>query len=215
MPICRGASSSSSASLGHGGCSGEFDGRRGGEPAERRPVGGHRPKRRLQVRRALAPTRTPRAVWPRGALEEGGFSHFGRACASRSASCVARRYIILELSLGGETKQVVRGNGEAEFHADIYDKETTALKKQKPGIKIEVRGGGRIRHEPAEKRVFVYGCEPPPRHSSPSAAHPRSSPPARVPHPPSRMPATRCPSGAPNTPRPRSSSARSSRTTCP
>ncbi|XP_062446912.1 14 kDa phosphohistidine phosphatase [Rhea pennata] len=52
-------------------------------------------------------------------------------------------------------KDVVRGYGWAEYHADIYDKTASELEKQ--GYGCECLGGGRISHQSGEKRIHVYG----------------------------------------------------------
>jgi len=53
-------------------------------------------------------------------------------------------------------KLVVRGNAESEYHADIY--EPFCQKTEGPlGMDCQCRGGGRINHNAAEKKILVYG----------------------------------------------------------
>ncbi|XP_025929159.1 14 kDa phosphohistidine phosphatase [Apteryx rowi] len=55
----------------------------------------------------------------------------------------------------GNGKDIVRGYGWAEYHADIYDKTASELEKQ--GYDCECLGGGRISHQREEKKIHVYG----------------------------------------------------------
>lgn len=53
-------------------------------------------------------------------------------------------------------KLVVRGNAEAEYHADVY--EAFCRKTNGPlGMDCQCRGGGRINHNASEKKILVYG----------------------------------------------------------
>uniref|UniRef100_A0A8V1A8U1 14 kDa phosphohistidine phosphatase n=1 Tax=Gallus gallus TaxID=9031 RepID=A0A8V1A8U1_CHICK len=52
-------------------------------------------------------------------------------------------------------KEVVRGHGWAEYHADIYDRAAAELEPQ--GFDCECLGGGRISHQSREKKIHVYG----------------------------------------------------------
>jgi len=55
-----------------------------------------------------------------------------------------------------EQRLVVRGNADAEYHADIY--EEFCRKTEGPlGMDCQCRGGGRINHNAAEKKILVYG----------------------------------------------------------
>ncbi|XP_035463850.1 14 kDa phosphohistidine phosphatase [Scophthalmus maximus] len=51
---------------------------------------------------------------------------------------------------------IVRGYGWAEYHADIYDKVSEELEKG-GHLDCECIGGGRIKHEPQDKKIHVYG----------------------------------------------------------
>ncbi|KAM3874581.1 14 kDa phosphohistidine phosphatase [Diretmus argenteus] len=51
---------------------------------------------------------------------------------------------------------IVRGFAWAEFHADIYDKVSEEL-EEGGLLDCECVGGGRIRHEPQNKKIHVYG----------------------------------------------------------
>lgn len=53
------------------------------------------------------------------------------------------------------SKMIVRGNKRGCYHADIYDE--TLSKLQPLGLDSECVGGGRIKHTPQEKKLFVYG----------------------------------------------------------
>ncbi|XP_038623868.1 14 kDa phosphohistidine phosphatase [Tachyglossus aculeatus] len=52
-------------------------------------------------------------------------------------------------------KDVVRGYGWADYHADVYDKVSGELRKQ--GYECECLGGGRISHQSRDKKIHVYG----------------------------------------------------------
>jgi len=53
-------------------------------------------------------------------------------------------------------KLVVRGNTDAEYHADVY--EAFCRKTEGPlGMDCQCRGGGRINHNSEEKKILVYG----------------------------------------------------------
>ncbi|KAJ6635562.1 Sex-regulated protein janus-A [Pseudolycoriella hygida] len=61
-----------------------------------------------------------------------------------------------ELPDGTEpSKLVVRGNVDAQWHADIYEQFTDMLKALK--LDAECLGGGRIEHYPDVKKIKVYG----------------------------------------------------------
>ncbi|KAG4070204.1 hypothetical protein HA402_003894 [Bradysia odoriphaga] len=61
-----------------------------------------------------------------------------------------------ELEDGSEpSKLVVRGNVDAQWHADIYEQFTDMLKALK--LDAECLGGGRIEHHPDVKKLKVYG----------------------------------------------------------
>ena len=52
-------------------------------------------------------------------------------------------------------KIVIRGIAGCEFHADVFDmthKQIEAL-----GFSAEAIGGGRIKHDPQNKTIFIYG----------------------------------------------------------
>ncbi|KAL7854092.1 hypothetical protein AOLI_G00209360 [Acnodon oligacanthus] len=51
---------------------------------------------------------------------------------------------------------IVRGYSWAEYHADIYDKVSGDLERA-GGVDCECVGGGRIKHDSAEKKIHVYG----------------------------------------------------------
>ncbi len=49
----------------------------------------------------------------------------------------------------------MRGKASGEYHADIYD--DTEEPARKAGIDCQCLGGGRIRHDRANKHIKVYG----------------------------------------------------------
>ncbi|TRY88578.1 hypothetical protein DNTS_034551 [Danionella cerebrum] len=51
---------------------------------------------------------------------------------------------------------IVRGYAWAEYHADIYDRVSGELERA-GGVDCECLGGGRIKHDSAEKKIHVYG----------------------------------------------------------
>ncbi|XP_025265709.1 sex-regulated protein janus-A-like isoform X1 [Camponotus floridanus] len=54
------------------------------------------------------------------------------------------------------SKQIVRGNARAQWHANIFDKVDGEIKKL-VGLRANCVGGGRIEHDPDEKTIKVYG----------------------------------------------------------
>ncbi|XP_067868077.1 14 kDa phosphohistidine phosphatase [Heterodontus francisci] len=68
------------------------------------------------------------------------------------------KYVLIRVQQGsesGEEKNIVRGWASAEYHADIYDEVSAEIEKQ--GLYCECEGGGRIKHDSAEKKIHVYG----------------------------------------------------------
>ncbi|XP_006007063.1 14 kDa phosphohistidine phosphatase [Latimeria chalumnae] len=67
------------------------------------------------------------------------------------------KYVLIRVHCpdGGKRKDVVRGYGWAEYHADIYDQVSAEIEKQ--GFDCECQGGGRIQHDSAQKKLHVYG----------------------------------------------------------
>jgi len=64
------------------------------------------------------------------------------------------KYILIKITGGdNETKLIVRGTKQAEFHPDIFAKVEPILKTS--GFSCEVQGGGKILHE-AEKSIKVF-----------------------------------------------------------
>lgn len=52
-------------------------------------------------------------------------------------------------------KYIVRGYKSCGYHADIFDLVEPQIEKLK--CKATCVGGGRIRHDPNEKAIFIYG----------------------------------------------------------
>jgi len=52
-------------------------------------------------------------------------------------------------------KIVIRGKLGCEYHADVYDECHKQIETL--GFTTEAIGGGRIRHTPADKTIFIYG----------------------------------------------------------
>ncbi|XP_027326876.1 14 kDa phosphohistidine phosphatase isoform X1 [Anas acuta] len=70
------------------------------------------------------------------------------------------KYVLLRVrprhaGTAAAAKEVVRGHGWAEYHADIYDKAAAELERQ--GFDCECLGGGRISHQQEQKKIHVYG----------------------------------------------------------
>ena len=67
------------------------------------------------------------------------------------------KYILIKLKNKSEKKSrfIVRGYKWATFHAGIFDKLEKELKAA--GYDCKCVGGGRIQHNPKEKKIFVYG----------------------------------------------------------
>lgn len=69
------------------------------------------------------------------------------------------KYVLIRVYQSGggpdEGKDIVRGYGWAEYHADIYDKVCGEIEKQ--GYDCKCLGGGRISHQSQEKKIHVYG----------------------------------------------------------
>ncbi|XP_054030525.1 14 kDa phosphohistidine phosphatase isoform X2 [Dryobates pubescens] len=66
------------------------------------------------------------------------------------------KYVLVRVrAAGGPGKDVVRGHGWAEYHADIYERTAQELAQQ--GLDCECLGGGRLSHRPDEKKIHVYG----------------------------------------------------------
>mmetsp|Transcript_12732 Transcript_12732/g.18501 ORF Transcript_12732/g.18501 Transcript_12732/m.18501 type:complete len:208 (+) Transcript_12732:63-686(+) len=66
------------------------------------------------------------------------------------------KYVLLRAwAASGEERFLVRGKLEAEYHKDVarpYCMECMAA-----GIGLEVLGGGRIRHDPDGRQLYIYG----------------------------------------------------------
>ncbi|XP_069626625.1 14 kDa phosphohistidine phosphatase [Haliaeetus albicilla] len=66
------------------------------------------------------------------------------------------KYVLVRVrAAGGPGKDVVRGHGWAEYHADIYEQTARELAQQ--GLGCECLGGGRLSHRPEERKIHVYG----------------------------------------------------------
>ncbi|XP_075041466.1 14 kDa phosphohistidine phosphatase [Mixophyes fleayi] len=67
------------------------------------------------------------------------------------------KYVLIRVNIkegSDEYKDIVRGYGWAEYHADIYDK--VAADIEKTGVyDCECLGGGRISH--SSKKIHIYG----------------------------------------------------------
>ncbi|XP_074779671.1 14 kDa phosphohistidine phosphatase isoform X3 [Athene noctua] len=66
------------------------------------------------------------------------------------------KYVLVRVRAGGGPgKDVVRGHGWAEYHADLYERMVQELEQQ--GLGCECLGGGRLSHRPQERKIHVYG----------------------------------------------------------
>ncbi|ELU15976.1 hypothetical protein CAPTEDRAFT_152595 [Capitella teleta] len=54
-----------------------------------------------------------------------------------------------------ESKLIIRGGTRYEFHSDIYDELDSQLEEY--GLVCECLGGGKILHDPNQKRIEVFG----------------------------------------------------------
>jgi len=55
----------------------------------------------------------------------------------------------------GEFAYFVRGHAWGEYHSDIYDKFESQIAEL--GLDSECAGGGRIEHQPEQKKIEVFG----------------------------------------------------------
>jgi len=65
------------------------------------------------------------------------------------------KYILIKTKIGDLSKHIVRGYGRCEYHADIFDEVSPGI--QGLGVEARCEGGGRIKHDPSKKELFVYG----------------------------------------------------------
>ncbi|XP_074654282.1 14 kDa phosphohistidine phosphatase-like [Tubulanus polymorphus] len=67
------------------------------------------------------------------------------------------KYVLIKVvdEKSSEYKYLVRGYCWAEYHADIYEKVEPEITSRE--LDTECVGGGRIEHEPASKKIKVYG----------------------------------------------------------
>lgn len=56
----------------------------------------------------------------------------------------------------GQSKDIVRGSARAAYHADVYEQEQRNLEAE-GRLETECLGGGRIVHEPENRRIEVFG----------------------------------------------------------
>ncbi|NXT12962.1 PHP14 phosphatase, partial [Prunella fulvescens] len=66
------------------------------------------------------------------------------------------KYVLVRVrGAGAPAKDVVRGHGWAEYHADLFER--TAEELARHGLSCECLGGGRLSHRPEERKIHVYG----------------------------------------------------------
>ncbi|KAL2297917.1 hypothetical protein Nmel_016872 [Mimus melanotis] len=66
------------------------------------------------------------------------------------------KYVLVRVrGAGAPAKDVVRGHGWAEYHADLFER--TAEELARYGLSCECLGGGRLSHRPEERKIHVYG----------------------------------------------------------
>ncbi|KAM6337564.1 14 kDa phosphohistidine phosphatase isoform 1-T1 [Alca torda] len=66
------------------------------------------------------------------------------------------KYVLVRVrAADGPGKDVVRGHGWAEYHADLFERTAEELAQQ--GLVCECLGGGRVSHRPEERKIHVYG----------------------------------------------------------
>ncbi|XP_063287814.1 14 kDa phosphohistidine phosphatase [Pelobates fuscus] len=69
------------------------------------------------------------------------------------------KYVLIRVHVkhGSEDyRDIVRGYGWAEYHADIYDKVAAEIEKNNV-YDCECLGGGRISHSSKDKKIHIYG----------------------------------------------------------
>ncbi|XP_072286199.1 14 kDa phosphohistidine phosphatase [Pyxicephalus adspersus] len=69
------------------------------------------------------------------------------------------KYVLIRVSYReklDDYKDIVRGYGWAEYHADIYDKAAEEIEKDHV-LDCECLGGGRIAHCCSSKKIHIYG----------------------------------------------------------
>uniref|UniRef100_A0A914E2L7 Sex-regulated protein janus-B n=1 Tax=Acrobeloides nanus TaxID=290746 RepID=A0A914E2L7_9BILA len=66
------------------------------------------------------------------------------------------KYILIQATdpASKNSKLIVRGFASCGYHADILDQVKSVESRD---VKFKCLGGGRIKHEPASKSLFVYG----------------------------------------------------------
>ncbi|XP_014213514.1 14 kDa phosphohistidine phosphatase [Copidosoma floridanum] len=67
------------------------------------------------------------------------------------------KYILIHVKDNGMEKKIVRGYQRCDYHADIFDETEAVLKKISSSLKAKCLGGGRIKHDAADKKLHVYG----------------------------------------------------------
>lgn len=67
------------------------------------------------------------------------------------------KYILIKVKDLATKKEkfIVRGYKSCPYHADIFDLVEPSIEKH--NCKAECVGGGRIRHDPNVKSIFIYG----------------------------------------------------------
>ncbi|XP_073456054.1 14 kDa phosphohistidine phosphatase [Aquarana catesbeiana] len=69
------------------------------------------------------------------------------------------KYVLIRVSYReglDDHRDIVRGYGWAEYHADIYDKVASEIEKGRV-LDCECLGGGRISHSSGSKKIHIYG----------------------------------------------------------
>ncbi|KAI6177559.1 14 kDa phosphohistidine phosphatase-like protein [Aphelenchoides bicaudatus] len=64
------------------------------------------------------------------------------------------KYILIKAKDSKDSKFIVRGYARCGYHADIFD---VVQGKAPKDVDLDCVGGGRILHDPAEKKLKVYG----------------------------------------------------------
>ncbi|XP_018412257.1 PREDICTED: 14 kDa phosphohistidine phosphatase isoform X1 [Nanorana parkeri] len=69
------------------------------------------------------------------------------------------KYVLIRVSYReklDDYRDIVRGYGWAEYHADIYDRVASEIEKDRV-LDCECLGGGRISHSSSSKKIHIYG----------------------------------------------------------
>lgn len=94
-----------------------------------------------------------------GAAVGGGaaLSAFESLASVKIDSDATQKYVLIEATNAAESasKYLVRGDQWADYHKDAA--RDTLIELDEIGVRYEVLGGGRIKHDSASKKIEIYG----------------------------------------------------------